>query len=156
MEIGDARDRNFERWPIIGNWIWPNYFEGSSYQAEVNFMEDWISDRLSWMDGIINQYDIINSQLITTIGGENFTVSTYPNPFRNRFFVNIDLQEYSKVEISVYSLTGQKIYGSLNDYSSGSKQIEIDMSDLYNYSGILLYEIKVNTERIVSGKILKQ
>jgi len=48
-----AIDQNFFTWPVIGKYIWPNNFVGSSYDVEIQYMKDWISDRLLWMDGAI-------------------------------------------------------------------------------------------------------
>jgi hypothetical protein len=49
-KIGDAQDRNFERWPILNEYIWPNYYIGAIYQNEVNYLKNWIHERAEWMD----------------------------------------------------------------------------------------------------------
>tara|TARA_B100001540_G_C15748384_1_gene615693 strand:- start:574 stop:1410 length:837 start_codon:yes stop_codon:yes gene_type:complete len=48
--INDAQNRNFQRWNILGNYVWPNSYVGNTYQDEVNFLKDWISNRILWMD----------------------------------------------------------------------------------------------------------
>lgn len=48
--IGTAEVRNFNTWPIIGIYVWPNYYIGSSFEDEVNFLKTWITLRLEWMD----------------------------------------------------------------------------------------------------------
>lgn len=48
--LGPAIDRNFERWDVIGSYVWPNYFIGESYEAEVDYLKDYITDRLVWID----------------------------------------------------------------------------------------------------------
>jgi len=48
--LNDAQQRNFQRWDILGNYVWPNYYIGNSYVEEVQFFKTWISARLSWMD----------------------------------------------------------------------------------------------------------
>lgn len=62
--LGEAQERNFERWNILGTYIWPNWFIGDTYDDEVMWMEEWVRQRLSWMD----------SQL-----GEPFTMLHYWN-----------------------------------------------------------------------------
>ena len=37
--LGDAIDRNFTRWPIIGHYVWPNYFIGESYDGRGRIYE---------------------------------------------------------------------------------------------------------------------
>lgn len=41
---------NFERWPVIGVWIWPNLIVGRSYEEEVRHLKDYYTQRLQWMD----------------------------------------------------------------------------------------------------------
>ncbi len=46
-----AQQRNFERWPeVMGQYIWPNYYVGESFDEEVNWLKSWITARLAWMD----------------------------------------------------------------------------------------------------------
>jgi hypothetical protein len=49
-ELGDARKRNFERWPILSRRIWPNTYLGHSYEDEINFMKEFIRKRTTWID----------------------------------------------------------------------------------------------------------
>ena len=49
-DLGGARVRNFERWPILSRRIWPNTFVGKSYDDEINYMKDFIFRRLDWVD----------------------------------------------------------------------------------------------------------
>jgi hypothetical protein len=48
--LHEAQTRNFERWPILGSAINPNWFAGDTYEEEVKWMKDWIAGRLSWID----------------------------------------------------------------------------------------------------------
>jgi hypothetical protein len=49
--LGDARVRNYERWPILGKWVWPNYnWYGNTYEDEVFYFEDFMFRRMSWME----------------------------------------------------------------------------------------------------------
>jgi hypothetical protein len=48
-----AISENFEKWPIIGSYVWPNNFIGNSYLEENAYLKNWIQDRLLWMDSAI-------------------------------------------------------------------------------------------------------
>jgi hypothetical protein len=48
--LGPAVARNFERWPILGKRIWPNYYVAQNYEDEIRFMKQWIANRLDWID----------------------------------------------------------------------------------------------------------
>ena len=41
LETSDAIKRNFERWPILGQWIWPNSYVGTTYESEINYLKNW-------------------------------------------------------------------------------------------------------------------
>ena len=48
--LNDAQVRNFQKWDILGNYVWPNYYVGSTYVDELDFFKNWIGDRLLWID----------------------------------------------------------------------------------------------------------
>jgi len=51
IHIDAAKDRNYERWPILGQYVWPNYdWYGNTYADEVDYFEDFLFNRLGWMD----------------------------------------------------------------------------------------------------------
>lgn len=45
-----AAAENFERWPVLGEYVWPNNYVGASYGDEIQYLKDWINSRLSWLD----------------------------------------------------------------------------------------------------------
>jgi hypothetical protein len=48
--IDEPAARNFRRWPILGTYVWPNWFIARTFQEEITWMKGWLADRLSWMD----------------------------------------------------------------------------------------------------------
>ena len=47
--------KNFEKWKIFGVYIWPNSFVGNNYYEEIDFLKNWIKNRVSWLDEEINK-----------------------------------------------------------------------------------------------------
>jgi len=47
-------ESNFNTWNVLGTYIWPNNFIGSSHGDEIGYLKNWTNDRLSWLDGAIN------------------------------------------------------------------------------------------------------
>ena len=45
-----AQVKNFQRWPILWTWVWPNRVVTGSYDGEVLAMRDWLTDRVRWID----------------------------------------------------------------------------------------------------------
>lgn len=62
--LEEAQERNFIRWPILGQYVWPNYYVGDTYEDEINYLRQWIEERLSWIDFQFNlvgeQFPVIN------------------------------------------------------------------------------------------------
>lgn len=49
--IDEAKDRNYQRWPILGQYVWPNYdWQYNNYEDEVAYFENFLFNRLDWMD----------------------------------------------------------------------------------------------------------
>jgi len=45
-----AERRNSEAWPRWGEYVWPNYYVASDYADEVDYLKQWLSQRIAWMD----------------------------------------------------------------------------------------------------------
>jgi hypothetical protein len=48
--LQEAQQRNFERWPILGQQVTCNRFVGESYEEEVDWLKKWIERRIAWID----------------------------------------------------------------------------------------------------------
>ncbi|PYI86204.1 MAG: hypothetical protein DME26_09490 [Verrucomicrobia bacterium] len=48
--LQESQERNFQRWPILGRSVNPNWYVGDSYADEVNWMKNWIRQRIAWID----------------------------------------------------------------------------------------------------------
>lgn len=49
-EIGPvAIAGNFDRWQILGEYVWPNAFVGDTHQEDVDYLKTWLSTRAEWM-----------------------------------------------------------------------------------------------------------
>lgn len=52
--MGPSQTRNFERWPILDVYVWPNQVVTGSYQGEIDYAKDFLTKRIKWMDEQIN------------------------------------------------------------------------------------------------------
>ena len=53
-----SQQMNFSKWSILGISVWPNAEGASSrntYKSEVDYLKDWLTSRIEWMDGEINK-----------------------------------------------------------------------------------------------------
>lgn len=49
----EAVERNFAKWPVLGKFTVispPGYRERTTYQSEVDYLKEWIVERMAWMD----------------------------------------------------------------------------------------------------------
>ena len=73
--IGDAADRNFARFPTLGNYVWPAiepYPE--TYEGEIDKLKSWLIGRLAWMDDQWLNQGSCNMQPPTDISLSNNTI----------------------------------------------------------------------------------
>ena len=55
--MAGAEERNFDRWPILGVKVWPNYYAFPTYAEEYAFLKRFYTERLEWLNGKINSKD---------------------------------------------------------------------------------------------------
>ncbi len=54
--LGEAPDRNFERWDILSQYVWPNAKVTGSYKGEIDWLLENYNKRLEWMDSQIRSW----------------------------------------------------------------------------------------------------
>jgi len=50
LTLSGSIEENFNTWPILGQYVWPNNFVGNSYEEEREYLTNWVSNRLNWLD----------------------------------------------------------------------------------------------------------
>jgi len=73
-----AQQRNFEQWPVLGVYLWPNFYVGPNYNSEVIWLKSWIDDRLEWMDNNIPEFEVIEEEVLATSTMNPNQISVYP------------------------------------------------------------------------------
>jgi hypothetical protein len=48
--LNEPQARNFAKWPVLGQYVWPNWFIANTWREEINWMEGWLANRVTWMD----------------------------------------------------------------------------------------------------------
>ena len=106
-EMGDAPSRNFERWNILGQYVWPNDFVGDTYEEEVDFLKTWLTTRLTWMDN-----NMLGECTITSTDNPKTTykaTSIFPNPAQHSFFLEINASQFDAGSIQIINNMGSTV-----------------------------------------------
>ena len=76
-------ERHYQKGPILGNYVWPNNFIGTSYQAEINYLKTLIQNRTAWMDANMFGTCTANVPALTTS-----VIQIYPNPAKDNICIS--------------------------------------------------------------------
>ncbi len=104
--LQEAQVRNFQRWPVLGIYVWPNQYVGQTYQDEINFLKQWTLARLAWMD----QNMPGNCELVTAVNeDQSEMISVFPNPFFKS--VTIRMNDTSGFDqIHIHDVMGKEMF----------------------------------------------
>ena len=136
--------RNFERWPVLGDYIWPNNFVGETYQDEVDYIKSWMTARLDWLDShIADRFNVIAS--VENVE-DNTQMHVFPNPFMS--YLVLDNPEQIQT-VRIYNASGAQIY-----YEKDIQQHKLRIDTRSLNKGI--YYLSINTGKgVVTKKLLK-
>ncbi|PJB14215.1 MAG: spore coat protein CotH [Flavobacteriales bacterium CG_4_9_14_3_um_filter_32_8] len=143
LYLDESQQRNFIQWPILGTYVWPNDYIGMTYTSEINYLKNWITNRIAWIDANIpgNCYNVGVDELVA----EN-PFSVYPNPTSSQLTVNFSNNKSEKY-ITLHDAQG-KVMSKINTYSMS---LQLDITSFP--TGIYLLEVmednRHQTERII-------
>jgi hypothetical protein len=102
LMLTDPAARNYNRWPILGTYVWPNNFIGNTYQEEIDYMKNWLTARLSWMDS--NMFGTCDD-----LGFDDLSKDTqllaFPNPTDDKITLRVP-EPLTNVSIQIISPQG--------------------------------------------------
>lgn len=107
----EATTRNFERWPVLGEYVWPNFFIGETYDQEVVWLKEWIRKRAEWMDN--------NMPIVTGLEGvtkNNSMLEIFPNPVEQEVKISYTLVKPSHLRIEVRDSFGRNVMVLCEDF----------------------------------------
>jgi len=145
----ESQQRNFQRWPVLGQYVWPNYYVGPTFASEVNWLKDWVVTRLDWMDSNM-------PRLITGIenNGTDFYMEIFPNPFLDQIKVNYSLHTLGTFSLEIFDLTGRKVKVIEESREQpGTHQILIQLPDMP--TGNYYYKARTGTSESIKGRMIK-
>ena len=154
IELGSSVDRNFSKWPILGTYIWPNYYVFDTFEQEIDYLKGWMSDRLNWMD---SQILLLNSK--SSLMPIDFCLyQNYPNPFNPITTLSYSLPSDELVNITIFDIMGRVVKTLANgSQNAGFKSIQWNATNNRNEpvsAGLYLYTIEAGDFRQTKKMVL--
>jgi len=149
----EARQRHFQKWPILGQYVWPNPQPiASSYGAEIDFLKSWIESRMNWIDkNIPNEgpcYDYPENL------PESITITGSPNPVTASYSLILKSKVQQQVEILVADALGRRVFARQLAVNAGYNRLEVDMRSWQ--TGIYFFRFVAASGEKMVQKVLKQ
>lgn len=139
--------RHYNRWPILGTYVWPNNFIGNTYQEEIDYLKTWITNRLTWMDA--NMFGTCNDLGLDEKGNTN-QIRVYPNPSKDNISIDLhDIKESCIIEL--ISPLGQVLKKEL---ISSNSTYNLSLEGLNN--GLYFINVYIADSLYQSIKIIKE
>jgi len=145
--LSTAQTRNFQQWPILNDYVWPNVFCCGTYNDHTTYLRNWLIYRLQWMDNAMETFTVgvNNPQPI-----HQATVS--PNPSYGTITFQYETQQTGPVLIQVFDQTGRQV-GEIKDQPLRQGKNEYHWAYTLP-SGIYYFTVKVNGKLEAEGQFL--
>lgn len=116
--LDESKTRNFERWPVLGVWVWPNYFVGTTFESEINFLKTWIYNRLYWMNQNMVGGPTGAAEENNNVPAHFLLDQNYPNPFNSSTIIKYHVPSAGTVSLKIYDVIGNEIGTLVNEEKS--------------------------------------
>lgn len=131
--LEEPAQRNYDRWPILGVYVWPNNFIGNTYQEELTYMKNWILARTAWMDA--NMFGTCYS---LSIDSPDIELKIIPNPTQDFVTIsgmssdtNLELRDFSGKIVRIIPVNHSNTTVDLSDLANGIYFITESISGIY-------------------------
>jgi len=140
--LSEAQARNFDRWPILGTYVWPNAYIGQTHGEEIEHMKQWIADRRVWLDALLSPDDVAPGEGGSGVPRDIVLEQNYPNPFNSSSEIAYRIPEAGRVRLALYDLLGREVRVLVDhDVRPGVHRVRVEADDLA--SGVYLYRLSV-------------
>jgi hypothetical protein len=126
-------DRNYDRWPILGVYVWPNNYVGNTFQEELTYMKNWVLARTAWMDA-----NMFGTCANVSVESPITELKIIPNPTQDIVTitgvsseVNLELKDFSGKIIRVIPIKHFQTTVDLSDLANGIYFITESISGIY-------------------------
>ncbi|MBI3138519.1 MAG: CotH kinase family protein [Sphingobacteriales bacterium] len=149
----EAQQRHFQRWPVLGQYIWPNPQPiPTSYAGEIVALKEWISARISWISSNIPNagpcYDYPASETVSILA------AFYPNPVGDRLTLDIKSRLAQKVMVRITDVMGRTVLNQACNLHYGENYIPVAAGRWA--PGVYILSYQADSGEKGTQKLLKQ
>lgn len=144
----ESQQRNFQKWPVLNQYVWPNFYVGPTFASEVSWLKNWVTSRLSWMDANM-------PKLITAVedNPSDFSVEMFPNPFKEQIQISYTLNAAGTISVEFFDLLGR----SVKIVQESQEQPGVYRTQAQDFpTGAFYYKARYGSGKSITGKIIKQ
>lgn len=124
LHLGEGQQRNFTVWPVMGQYVWPNYYVAADYQGEVDTLKWWIQQRYNWLDANLpGNPALCNVNGIAPEENNPAALNVFPNPFNDQLQINLLLSSPQTVELELVNVLGEVQQSQQMTHTGGSQTI---------------------------------
>lgn len=162
--LDEAKERHFERFPILGVYTWPNAYYPPTFVEEIDTLKNWLNARLSWMDlmlydsvCLIQPVDTADTTAIHELQINPSAIHLFPNPCSN--ILNIQIENTSNNtlnSISITDLYGHTVHQEKYNIHPKFIQMAIKLEDLQLPSGFYFCKLEMDNQSIIKTFILNK
>jgi hypothetical protein len=154
--LSEAQVRNFSKFNILNRRVWPNAYVGGTYFNEVNYLKNWIADRLYWLDYQIDLFITTSIDEDTDKSLENGNrLAVYPNPFTDRVTLRFNLSGKAKVDITIRNMLGETVIQLSKKCDSGNNEFIFAGEEFNQCGNLFIFTLNIDGKTCLSGKMIK-
>lgn len=141
IDLGDAVNRNFAKFPTLGKYVWPAIEPyPTTYEGEIINLKTWLIDRLAWMDAQWLNAGVCSQPPLTIMLTNNTIDSGMP--------VGTIIGEFSSVDVDsdehTYALVSGE--GDINNSNFSIEGTKLQSNLVFDYQLQSKYSIRVKSE----------
>jgi hypothetical protein len=149
----EARTRHFQRWPVLGQYIWPNPQPiATTYAGEISYLKEWLNNRLNWIDYNLPNTGKCEDWPVEAAG--TLQVAVYPNPTNGDGTIRIKSKTNQLVYLHVYDAAGRLVHLQSINAVPVSNYIAIEKMKAWQ-AGIYYFIFENKEGEKINKKVMK-
>ena len=150
--MGPAVGRNFDRWDILGENIWPNPVFPATYGEEITNLKRFIAMRMDWLDLNMPGACTISPTSVPVV--EAFGILVNPNPAADEIRVTSSADFIGPYELALLNSFGQRLLSRRGTQSGGVLDLKLNLTTLGLPTGVYALRLSSGGRVITTEKVV--